>query len=549
MRTPRIALLILASTVLLGNVGPAFADEPRNEKFEIPAEPPFQVTPMKLELTGRPGEVLSFEIVIAAGSAPCKLGVKVVGFEQDETGTIAVDETDPARPLATLEGNGRLVLAAGGSAKVRGRIVVDAGGPAFRTLGILVWDLAEPALAPHAAVDDRTQQTTSFSLNYALRYVVRLEVRTLGAREPRAAALEIVEGGLVDLQGRALARIVVKNPTDVALEFQVECQVLRADSRARLGPPFPLVLPTKATRSGAARVRAFVLPGARVRLEELVPEPVAPGSYIISVRLVAGLERVQAEFPITVSEQDFPAQAAVLPRVVGSVAISPPRIALSVRKGGARLVPLTIHNRGDGEVALRFVSESFGGDSSDWLVIRPATLTLPAGASRRVAVTLQGGGTLSGSHYALLRVEVAPKDGAPGGAQRLPVAFTGSQEPAPMALVGAIEPVEGPHGLAFAVPVANQGAGHLVLDGTLTILDPFGRKLEQLHGGFGEWVLPGENGRALFALTRRLPPGEYMLKLCLYFSPGGDPILVDRAWREGALIRAAAVPPQLETGR
>jgi len=531
MRTPVSISLTIAAALLLGAAMlPArAAPDPDAATVSIPAGASFQVSPMKLELAGRPGALIPFAVEVAAGREARTLAVRLFEFRQEESGALGIDEAASAAPAgATLEGSGRIAIPAGGRVSVRGRIHIAAGGPAFRAIGLLVSELGAGSDAPAAP---GAKEESRLEVRYMLRYGVRIEVRVTGAREPRASALRIVAGGLADRGGRALARITVENPTDGAIELSGEAQLLRGDGRARLGPWFPLSLPAKASRSGPERIRAFVLPGARVRLEDLVPEPVAPGSYVLVARLAAGSERVQAEFAFEVAERDFPAQRTVLPRVVGTVAVSPPRIALALHKGGARIAPLTLENRGDGEVTIRLSAEPLAGAAADWLVVRPETLTLPAGATRRVAVTMRGATACAGSRYAFLRVDVAPRDGAPGGAQRLPVALSGFEETAPLATAGEIEAQPVAEGIRFTVPVKNEGTAHLVLDGTLTILDPFGRKLEELPGGFGAWVLPGESGTADFALDRPLAAGEYRLRLELRTGPREGGIVVDRTWR------------------
>src|SRR5690606_4857161 len=136
---------------------------------------------------------------------------------------------------------------------------------------------------------------------------------------------------------RAAARIALHNPTTSTFELEATAQLFRAADRVRVGPAFPLVLPIQEQRAGRERTTFRIYPGARVQLGALVPEPLAPGAYVLAATLAVGRERVKAELPVVVAEGDFPAQAALLPRVVAAVAVSPPQVELSVKGGGTRI--------------------------------------------------------------------------------------------------------------------------------------------------------------------------------------------------------------------
>jgi hypothetical protein len=404
-------------------------------------------------------------------------------------------------------------------------VIIVGAASSLRSFGLLISEAP-----PQSGVAGAPGSGTKLAIRYALRYLVRVDVAVRGARNASLTQLRLSGGGLVDRQGRALARVYLENPTESLFQVQVDAELL-GSSGTPLGPRFPLILPIKHSRVGNVRRSARVLPGARVRLEARVPEPVPPGTYRLIVRLRRSRKQLQrVEFPVRVGRTQFPAQAVVLPRVVSSVRVSPPRIELSVGRGGARMVPLLLENLGKVTVDLDLASLPQDRGSESRIVVRPSRVTLAPQAKHRVAIMFVARGAPGPSHYELLRVRVRPHGGLLGGAQLLKIAILGTAAGAPQPRLGEPTLDQGSAGpMVFAIPVRNLGSRHVSLSGRLQVRDSYERVLEEIQAGFGAWLLPGEETRLLFRLSRPLPAGEYGLRIDL--DTPGEAIAIQRTLR------------------
>ncbi len=525
---------LLAAVLVLSPLGLAASDGHRkgsSKEIEVRAKSAFRVNPMKIRLKGRPGQVLPFSIEVVNGQeGPQTLALQVVDFVQEPTGAVLPGEDVVASGFVSLNpGMERLHLRAGESTTVRGTAVVHATSPPFRTLGVLVSNAPEKE-APDVPT---APEKTSLAVQYVTRYLVRVELDVPAAPALRVKELELTDGNLIDRDGRAVARFWVENETDQAFELRARCQMFLADRNVAVGAPFELVQPVNSRRPERTRGLGKVLPGSRVAHEALVPEPLAPGKYVMRTRVQSGREKVHVDFACRVDVGDFPAQAVVLPRIVGSTLISPPTIQLSSRRRGARIVPVRLENRGAVGVRIMIAPDrDTRGLPIDWLVVRPTFLKLDPSRQRRVAVTFRTRGKLRNSRYGFLRFAVEPEDGSLGGSHRIPVALLGPETETPRLKLGPLERLETPRGLAFRISVKNDGAAHAALHGGLAVLDPFGRRLEEVPAGFGQWLMPQEEQSLTFRLKRGLQAGQYRLEARVRPAEDGDPVTKDLVWHQ-----------------
>lgn len=477
-------------------------------------QPGFQVAPLGIELTGRVGQTLPFELELIAPEKAARVALKVVGLSQDETGAISPDpRTAPSGLVATLDPQGPLTVTPDAPLKVRGQVRIGATGGGYRLMGIHL----TPAERPGPAATGRS------GVEIQIAYMTRISVRVEGVPEPRARELRVARGGLVDREGQALAQVVVENPTDQAFELLADAQLFRREPRVRVGPSFPLALPVNAGRAGPERTAARILGGARVRCEALVPQVLVPGNYVLSVRLSSGKERVQCELPVEVGPQDFPAQAVLLGRTVGAVLVTPPRIELSSVPGGSRIVPLRLDNLGQEPVTVRLEARSLPEAPVDWVRVAPAQVELGPGQSRRVAVTLRADRAGAAHRYGVvcLELETGTTGAASIGAE-LPLAAMGREGGAPRLEAGPLAPLAA--GQGFTWTIRNTGSAHAPLHASLRIADPSTSKLlEAVSGGYGAWLQPGAEARLELRPRRPLPPGKYAVTGALE-RPGDVPL-------------------------
>lgn len=484
-----------------------------------PAAIGFGVSPMVLELVGRPGTFIPFEVAVTARDARRQvLEVSPMTFAQNEQGGIHPAADIPKDvPVEVDAGSRRVEVAPGRPALVRGRVFVARGGSPSRVFGLKVTQADAPSRA------DGTDEVLRGRLEIRVSYVVRLEVRAAGVTA-RPADLRVLGVELVERQGRAMLRALVENPTEAAImHVEARCQLRRGP--ARVGPSFPLVMPVNAERVGPVRSVGRVLSGARVRFEELVPAPLAPGRYGLTITLSIAGAQVAHEAEVEVPEEAFPAQALAFGRPIGAALVSPGQVELSLLRGAPRLVPLVVENTGEAPLEVQVTTSAPG---LDWLHLRGDALQIPPRATRRLALTARASAALDGPRYGALRVRVTAADGQVREGQ-IPVALVAGA-PAPARLELA-EPSlsRGDDGPAVEAVLQNAGGLHTPVTATVTITDAAGKQVSELSACHGAWLLPGQDVRLRFALPP-LGPGRYQLALRVAGGAGVAPVAAALEW-------------------
>ncbi|HVY62473.1 MAG TPA: hypothetical protein VHF22_12510, partial [Planctomycetota bacterium] len=129
---------ILAASALAAALGlaPVARAEPADS---------FSISPRVVELAGRPGDRVPFEVEIAARATPQAVDLDVVRLAQDEEGLILPAAASPtALADVTIEGPRHVVLEANAASTVRGSVLVRGGhGSALRLYGLRATSAAE----------------------------------------------------------------------------------------------------------------------------------------------------------------------------------------------------------------------------------------------------------------------------------------------------------------------------------------------------------------------------------------------------------------------
>ena len=506
--------------------------------------PTFQVAPLVHQFEASPGAVINFSFQVTSPGTGRTIQIQPVGMIQQETGQVLPDESRTEFDVIRMISPERMELRADRPYEIRGRLTVPNNGSSFQAYGLLITDLGPPGSARKGPADGGKQ----LAVNFVTRYLLRIEVMVRGVRSESARRLEMTAARLRDVGGRAVAEAMVVNPTGTAFEFEAHCQLLRDDGVA-LGPPFKLAMPVRTNVTDRRRYRSRVLGDSRVRVHAPVPEPIMPGAYRMSLDLLVDGRMVATQsFPMTVSAEQFPAQAAVVAQIVKDVQVSPTQIELSVRPRGSRIVPVKITNTSSRPVTVHLTAAGLNiqdrslSSAPDWLVIRPQMLTLGPRMSRSAMIALRGADQAQSHSYAALRVEVEPEDGGAGGQRDLLVALLTRDPMASRLSCGELQWDSTDHG-AFTIPVRNEANVHIPLAATLTLTDAFGRRLE-LVGGFGRWLLPGESDVIRFPLEGVLPPGDYKVRGQIAAGEGAEPIRIShRFTADGAGALAAQSLP------
>lgn len=523
------AAAILSLAWFAGTIpGASAGASPRREPA---ARGEYYVTPLSRELSGHAAQLIPFEFEVRASGSAMAVKVEPVALRQEESGAIALDTAAASLPGLELQSPERLVTRPQTPAMIRGRVVVQSDSP-LRSYGILVTELgpADGAGAPESG----TKPQVGVGVRFITRYLLRLDVKARGLSHQRLRELEVVDGVVVPREGRAVVGARVLNVTADGFEFDATCTLFNSRGQ-QMGKPFPLVMPIRAnTAAEAERKRSRSLPGSAVRIEERVPEPLPAGDYRARIDLRSGEERLTSEYGFSVAPGDFPAQDRLLPRIVAAVEVTPARIELSLQPGGTRIGAVTLANTSDEPVDVDLAAEAYLGADASWLRVQPDRVELPPGGKRTVRVVPSITGNTDDSRYATLRLRVTPRDGSAGGEQPLPVVLIGRADTPASFEVGEIALDRNPQEWAFVLPVSNIGQRHLELNARVAVLDPFGRPVEHLTGGYGDWVLPGGPTADLrLVLPRPLPAGEYVLKGTVEVGRGSAPLAIERRWRIG----------------
>jgi hypothetical protein len=279
-------------------------------------------------------------------------------------------------------------------------------------------------------------------------------------------------------------------------------------------------MPIRASAEGQERVIVRILPGSRLRLEEYVPFPVFPGEYMLDVDLLDGAHVVtSARFQVNVDEGAFPAQDATVIRLADGVTVTPAQIELSLRRGGDRFVAATFTNETPSAVDLQLTPQALGERPFEWLSVRPDTLRLSPGQTRRALISLGPNRDDQTHRFAAVGARVVDAEGRVLGEQPLTVALVGRNEEGARLEVAKIR--WDPTGArpAFIVPVKNAGALHLPLRGQM-VFTAEGGQPEEVFAGHGRWLLPGASDELRFPLAQALKAGQFELKLKI---ESGDP--------------------------
>jgi mRNA-degrading endonuclease toxin of MazEF toxin-antitoxin module len=514
----RPAMLGLAIVMLHAACSTGYAGD-RGKPVEAAFRPSFELKPLVQRYEAPPGKVIDFAFDARALGGSTRLQIQPVGLIQNEDGQIEPDEDATPSGLRMLS-PAAMDLKASRPGQIRGRLTVPTSG-AFHAFGLLVTDLGPP---PDEGRGKDPEQV-SIGVKFVTRYLLRIEVVARGVRDDSALKLQVDEGGLTDMGGLAHAGLLVTNPTNTQFEFQAEGRLYRVGGSA-LGPSFKLAMPCRNNQNDRHRYHSRLLGHSKVRVRAAVPEPVLPGEYELEVTLkVDGRSISTRRFPVTVTPDMFPAQAAVVASIVQGVSVSPTHLELSLRPRGNRLMAVKIANTTDRPVDVFVQPRAASGTDGPppWAVVRPDRFQLSAGMTRNVLVTLTNGERFTEHQYARLQVQVSPTDGGAGGQRELPMALiTRTETPVKLSL-GSVTWDPTPRSWGFEIPVVNEGRIHVPLNGTIKLTDSFGRSVE-LKGGFDRWLMPGEAGKIRFPFLRPLPPGPYTVQASVV--TGGEPLRV-----------------------
>lgn len=493
--------------------------------------PGFAMNTLVREVTGRVGGQATFRFSLRSLGGTKRIQTRVVRLTQKTDGSITLDPEAESPDEVTIDTPSEVEVSADDPVSIEGTIDVTQDGGAERYYGVIVKDLGRP-------VDVQTQnQSTdedgrSIRINYVTRYLLRVELTVSGAPPPNYNNLEVNNLGLRSRDGRAFVTALLQNNSNTVHEVRVRAALKQKEGRL-LGRPFFLELPISSGDPAPERYEVNVIPGAEVRVERQVPEPVFSGEYKLSVEVRDRAQTLlESEEDVTVESGQFPAQDQVVSRIVRDIRVSPSHVQFSRRPEGNRVQSLSFENRSDQsvQVSVEAFRRADGEDPLSWLTIRPDSFQLGEGKRQDLFLSASTQGVESGHQYGFLDVSVEPTETTAGGSMNVPVSFLGRDEIDLKHEIGELRPESHNNQPVIEVPVTNKSNVHFEVRAEAEIKNPFGGTTS-LKGGFGRWILPGETERVRFQLDKIPPSGEYPVNISLRLGHGKDPIEVERSFQ------------------
>lgn len=511
MTRPNSASLhrFLTATLLLVTmcqIAPA-ADPPKRELLRSlqKVRPGFQITPIVHQIEARRGQSVPFEYIVEIMGEDTTLLVRPCALRQEENGVVLPDTESPAPTNIRLETSQILAGKAGQRITIKGRLRIPPTNTTFHSFGILVKNRGGKPVADGARTKPGERR---LSVRFVTQYLLRCDIRVIGARGSALRDLELTSAALVERDGNAQAHVFVHNPTDSPLEFETRCRFQPAGGAA-VKQTFPLLLPVRASLSEPERFVARILPGATVRVENVLPHPVFSGPHVLSVELHSNRRvQQQGEFQIDVTSGKFPAQDATVIRVARDLVVSPSQLELSLRRGGKRMVPVTIENISLQPLTVHLSKAGGAENALAWFRIRPDTLELAPGKRAKAMVSANSGSDVTRHQYAALRIDVVAETGTSAGSHRIPVALLSRSDQQHDLDASLIRWTDESRRSTLAVTMTNRGTRHAELNPRLRLTDGLGRATV-LSGGYGKWLMPGETAEVNFPLIAVPPPGIY----------------------------------------
>ncbi|MGI6131702.1 MAG: hypothetical protein ACOYES_07505 [Bacillota bacterium] len=520
------------------------------------AELSLALTPLLIELSAKPGETKTFDVVITNESKTetADFVVRVSDLAQKTNGDYRVEETVESgyscASWITLSTNG-ISIGPGESAAVAGRLAVPRNTFGGRYAAVVF------ELVPEQKTGDALGSTT---LYYRM-----------------ATAVEVLISSPRTTQDVAISEFNVLFARDNASYTEAfgEKALIMAAKVRNQGNGHVFVRGTLTLRDSAERRlrqiplgtgRGIVLPGVEINLVSVLPAGLSPGEYVADISVTYGGHRpAVAKIPFTVApgsaaQTAHPTQATIAP-----FSVDPGDLDLSYPAGATATRSLVIENRSDQAIrvegratplAFDEEGELVTGDvavpaasCAQWIELKPNVAEIKPRSRQVVRMMISIPRGESGGKYAnvvFTATPVSPDKGQRWSGESGAVVFlkVGKE----FSTLGKVTPITmedgGPSvGTVFGTIFENTGTIHVKPRASMTIkkrvmpesvpgieyVGP-GSLVEVNAIDLGEEenvVLPG--GKRLFnvALSGGLEPGDYVVEFLVNYG-GKSPLYVMR---------------------
>lgn len=474
-------------------------------------EPAFRIEPLLIKHKGKPNDVVDFKFTIESSNRGTSIEVIPIGLRQEITGQILHDEQAQQTEYVKLVTPKVMQIEPNSPATIEGVVRVPNSDAKFHSFGILVRDLGNAATNSNS-VNNQQGQTTSAAINFVTQYVLRVDVELEGIRGESTSQLRISRAEMVPFEGRPMLQIQLDNPSETTFEYQARAR-LRNSPSDRSFKHLRTVMPVRMTMETEDRYIGRLLGKSSVRMQELLPEAIAGGTYELDVEVLVE-DRVikRATLPVEVDAADYPAQEVLIAQVGQSTQISPAQIELSFQRGGSRRATVLVKNlsRETNIISLQALDQQ--QLELTGVTVQPESITLPPLGSRKVTLTLRGQSDEAAfATYGSLLVKSESDSREFSESRAIPLAVLYKKSQPAVATIAPLQWDSTGKYPGFKTSIRNTSETHLPVQARLSITDENGRRTI-VPAGFGKWLMPGETAKLDFRIDRPLPPGNYQLR-------------------------------------
>lgn len=456
------------------------------------------------------------------------VSVHIVNLKQEESGNIFHDPNSNPSQFVRFTSDTSFPLGPGESRTITGEVTVPVSKTNFLSYGILVKD---SGVNTGSVGEAAANAATRASIRFVTQYVLRLDIETGGLDLKELEHVELQNGSIRTVQGLPVAEMFVNNPTDMAIECNVDLTM--QNEKGKKFKSISLGMPCRSDMPEADRYLVRIMPNSRVRVMAPIDTVLLPGMHHLQYSLKIGRREVRkAQFDFQVRSGEFPALDAKLSILNELITVEPAQLELGKIAGTHRMGVLRFTNCGETDQPISLSACDLQGNDFSGVKFSTDDFVLAPGKSKSVRAVIQAVEGVDHAVYGLVVV----KQGAEKNSN-IPLAMLfGQPDKIDVVLAdfaaspatnseATIDPSAIPQ--VFRASVENRGAGFAPVHGELEIASLDGQTWS-MTDGFGRWLNPHEKRELVFTAPQHLPDGDYRLSLVIRTSP--DSPLISRTF-------------------
>lgn len=479
-------------------------EQPQGLTVESAFKPAFFCTPAVNRIQARKGQTINFKFKLEPVRESVSVTVRPVALKQTESGALQADLESPPPAGMRINGAGEYDLIVGSETELSGRIKLPSNDSDFHSFGILVQDNG------FVSNDRGLAGESTFGVKFVSQYILRCDVEVTNGRGTDIQNLQLESADIVELNGVPTARVVLYNPTESTVEFEMQSKLERAgyiENKTGVG----LFVRNNSNYDPPKKFVTQIFPQTRLELVSGWPAAVFPGEYEMVSKIVRNRKTIrQFKTPLSIGADSFPAQSAFAAEVADGVHANPSQIYLSRKRGAKRFVPVNLTNFSTQSVRLQIEPTDDSGEPTSWLLVRPNVIELKPGENRKAMVSLKS--LADKQSHRIASLKISEVGGNPDKITFLPVAFQGTDPFVPTLATNQLRIDTALNGGSLVVDVRNQSNLPLPIDAEVRFKNSNGNTVE-IKGGYGKWLLPNAIRRLEFKVDAALAEGEFPVQL------------------------------------